>query len=56
MKNKEIRRVELAIKSNNKEEILWAVSYFKVRLQIASTAYLRKQYEKRIRELSSLID
>ena len=54
-KNKELLRIELALKTKNEEEILWAIGYCKMRLKIPQITANRKSWEKRIRELNNLL-
>jgi hypothetical protein len=56
-KNKELIRLEFAIKNKNEKEIVWAINYCELRLKIAQneTAYNRKIWEKRIRELNNIL-
>ena len=54
-KNKELLRIELALKTKNEEEFLWAIGYCKMRLKIIQDkrAALKKGWENRIRELNN---
>jgi hypothetical protein len=54
-KNKEIVRIELALKTKNEEEILWAIGYCKARLKIPQITANKKTWEKRIRELDNAL-
>jgi len=55
-KVKELHRIELAVKTKDEKEILWAIGYCKTRLRIAPNTYIKKHWKKRIRELDNILN
>ena len=53
---KEFRRIELAIKNKDNKELLWALSYCKMRLKLATMKQHIKHWQKLIDKLSDTIN
>jgi hypothetical protein len=52
---KELRRIELAIKNKDNKELLWALSYCKMRLKLATMKQHIKHWQKLIDELNDIV-